>query len=149
MQTLEEKIMAKIKEAMRAKDKERLEALRAVKSAILLEKTKGNTGGLSEADEMKLLQKLVKQRYDSAEIFQQQKRDDLAQTEIAQAKIIEAFLPEPMSKEEIETAINQIIADVGATSMKDMGKVMGLATQQMAGKADGKLISSIVKEKLS
>lgn len=147
--SLEQKIMTELKTAMKAKNTTALEALRAVKSAILLEKTKGKSKELTEADEMKLLQKLVKQRRESAEIYTQQNRPDLAQTELDQVAIIEKFLPEQMSREEIEAELDKIIAQTGAQSMKDMGKVMGIASKQMAGKADGRLISQIVKEKLS
>ena len=147
--SLEQKIMTELKTAMKAKNTTALEALRAVKSAILLEKTKGKSGELTEADEMKLLQKLVKQRRESADIYTQQNRPDLAQTELDQVAVIEKFLPKQMSREEIEAKLDNIIAQTGAQSMKDMGKVMGLASKQMAGKADGRLISQIVKEKLS
>ncbi len=145
---LEQKVMAQLKEAMKAKDQLKMEALRAIKSAILLEKTKGGQKDLSEADEMKLLQKLVKQRKESAEIFMQQNRKDLAEVELNQAEVIEAFLPEQMSEEEIENEVKKIIAETGASSMRDMGKVMGIATKQMAGRADGKIISGIVKKLL-
>jgi len=147
--SLEQKIMSELKTAMKAKNTTALEALRAVKSAILLEKTKGKAGNLTEVDEMKLLQKLVKQRRESAEIYKQQNRPDLAQVELDQVAVIEKFLPAQMSREEIETELDKIIAQIGALSMKDMGKVMGIASKQMAGKADGRLISQIVKEKLS
>ncbi len=147
--SLEQKIMTELKTAMKAKNTTALEALRAVKSAILLEKTKGKSGELTEADEMKLLQKLVKQRRESADIYTQQNRPDLAQTELDQVAVIEKFLPKQMSREEIEAKLDNIIAETGAQSMKDMGKVMGVASKQMAGKADGRLISQIVKEKLS
>jgi len=147
--SLEQKIMTELKAAMKAKNTTALEALRAVKSAILLEKTKGKSKELTEADEMKLLQKLVKQRRESAEIYTQQNRPDLAQTELDQVTVIEKFLPKQMTREEIETELEKIIAQTGAQNMKDMGKVMSIAGKQMAGKADGKLISQIVKEKLS
>ena len=147
--SLEQQIMTELKIAMKAKNTTALEALRAVKSAILLEKTKGQTEGLTEADEMKLLQKLVKQRRESAAIYTRQNRPDLAQVELDQVAIIEKFLPEQMGREDIEVAINRIIAETGAKTMKDMGKVMGIAGKQMAGKADGRLISQIVKEKLA
>ncbi len=147
--SLEQQIMTELKIAMKAKNTMALEALRAVKSAILLEKTKGKTEGLTEADEMKLLQKLVKQRRESAAIYTQQNRPDLAQVELDQVAIIEKFLPEQMSREDIEAVINRIIAETGAKTMKDMGKVMGMAGKEMAGKADGKMISQIVKEKLA
>jgi len=147
--SLENEIMTQIKAAMKSKDATALEALRAVKSAILLEKTKQKGVELSEADELKILQKLVKQRKDSAEIYISQNRSDLAETELNQVKVIEVFLPKQMSYEEIEKNVLNIIGKLGATGMKDMGKVMGAASKQMAGKADGKTISGIVKEKLA
>ena len=147
--SLEKEVMHQMKEAMKSKDTIALEALRAIKSAILLEKTKQKDKELTEADEMKILQKLVKQRKDSAEIYRQQNRDDLAQTEMNQAEIIEKFLPEPLTPDEVEAVVYNIINKVGATSMKDMGKVMGIASKELAGKADGKMISEIVKKKLS
>lgn len=149
MQTLEQKVMDALKQAMREKDAVKLAALRAIKSAILLEKTKGKGTELSQADEMKLLQKLVKQRKESAEIYRAQNRPDLEQEELAQMEVIAAFLPEPMSEDEIRAAVEQIIEETGASSMKDMGKVMGMATQKLAGRADGKQIAGIVKSLLS
>lgn len=139
-----------LKSAMRAKDSLKLEALRAIKSAVLLAKTAtaGDTD-LSEEEEIKLLQKLVKQRKDSAAIFREQNRDDLAAPEEAQAEVISQFLPEQLSPEAIEKIIDQIITKTGAEGMKDMGKVMGMAGKEMAGKADGKTISTIVKQKLN
>ncbi len=147
--SLEKDITQKMKEAMKAKDKPKLEAIRAIKNAILQEKTK--TGGgheLDEATELKMLQKLVKQREDSAEIYKKESRDELAEKEIFEANIIKEFLPEALSEEEIKAEIDKIISETGAASMKDMGKVMGIANKQMAGRADGKLISEIVKAKL-
>jgi len=127
-----------------------LQTLRAIKSAILLARTEaGASEELSEADELKLLQKLVKQRKDSAALYTQQGRNDLAEPELAQMAVIEKFLPAQLSEAEVEEALKGIIAQVGATSPKDMGKVMGAATKQLAGKADGKLISDIVKKLLS
>lgn len=147
---LEQKIMTALKAAMIAKDEAALRSLRAVKAAILLAKTSEGAGGeLKEDDEMKLLQKLVKQRKDSLEIFQQQKRADLAKKEEEEIAIIEKFLPRQLSAEEVKTEVVKIIASVGATSPADMGKVMGAATKQLAGKADGKTISAFVKELLS
>jgi uncharacterized protein YqeY len=146
---LEQKVMQKIKEAMKAKDSVALEALRAIKSAILLEKTKLKGKELTEAEEMKILQKLIKQRKDSAEIYKQQNREDLAQAELDQVAVIEQFLPPPMSRDEVEVVIYNIIDKLGATSMKDMGKVMAEANKELAGKTDGKTISEIVKAKLS
>ena len=139
-----------LKAAMRAKDTLKLEALRAIKSAVLLAKTA--TAGdveLTEEEEIKLLQKLVKQRKDSASIFRSQNRDDLADPEEAQAEVIGKFLPEQLSPDDIEKIIDQIIAQSGAQGMKDMGKVMGMASKEMAGKADGKTISTLVKQKLT
>jgi len=147
--SLEKEIMSQIKTAMKAKDTNALESLRAVKSAILLEKTKQAGKELTEADELKIVQKLVKQRKDSADIYIGQNRQDLAGVELAQAEVIAQFLPKQMTKEEIAEAVNAIIAKVGATSMKDMGKVMGMASKELAGKADGKTISMLVKEKLA
>ena len=148
--SLQTKIMEALKEAMKAKDTVALESLRAIKSAILLAKTEtGAAEELSEADELKLLQKLVKQRKDSAALYTQQGRNDLAEPELAQMAVIEKFLPAQLSEAEVETALRGIINQVGATTPKDMGKVMGVATKQLAGKADGKLISEIVKRLLS
>ncbi len=147
--SLEQKVMSALKEAIKSKDRVKMDALRAIKSAILLEKTKGSNSILSESDEMKLLQKLVKQRKESAEIYRQQNRTDLAQTELKQAEVIEGFLPEPMSEAEIENTIKEIVKQTGALSMKDMGKVMGIATQKLAGRADGKIIARIVRKLLS
>lgn len=148
--SLEQKIMADLKTAMLAKDEAALRSLRAVKAAILLAKTSEGAGGeLKEEDEVKLLQKLVKQRKDSLEIFQQQNRTDLAQKEQEEITVIEKFLPKQLSSEEIKSELTKIIADTGASSPADMGKVMGVATKQLAGKADGKTISSLVKELLS
>ena len=146
---LQQDITAAIKAAMKAKDSLKLEALRAVKSAILLEQTsRAVAEELTEDQEIKLLQKLVKQRKDSATIFREQNRTDLAEPEEAQAEIIQAFLPAQLSEAEIEAAVEGIIAQMGASGMQDMGKVMGKASQELAGKADGKTISTIVKAKL-
>ena len=148
--SLEQKIMGDLKIAMLAKDEKALRSLRAIKAAILLAKTSEGSGGeLKEDDEVKLLQKLVKQRKDSLEIFQQQNRTDLAQKEQEEIAVIEKFLPKQLSDAEIKEALSKIIAEVGATSPADMGKVMGIATKQLAGKADGKAISAAVKELLS
>ena len=148
--SLQTKVMEALKEAMKAKNTVALESLRAIKSAILLARTEaGASEELSEADELKLLQKLVKQRKDSAALYTQQGRNDLAEPELAQMAVIEKFLPAQLSEAEVEEALKGIIAQVGATSPKDMGKVMGAATKQLAGKADGKLISDIVKKLLS
>mgnify|MGYP006191117759 CR=1 FL=1 len=148
--SLQEKVMVKLKEAMRAKDTTALEALRAIKSGILLAQTEtGSKEEISEDQEMKLLQKLVKQRKDSAAIYQSQGREDLVQPELDQAAVIEAFLPAQMSEEEIEKVVTEIIEKEGATGLQDMGKIMGLASKELAGKADGKTISTIVRSKLS
>lgn len=146
---LQQDITAAIKAAMKAKDSLKLEALRAVKSAILLEQTsRAVAEELTEDQEIKLLQKLVKQRKDSATIFREQNRTDLAEPEEAQAEVIQAFLPAQLSEAEIEATVEGIIAQMGASGMQDMGKVMGKASQELAGKADGKTISTIVKAKL-
>lgn len=147
--TLQEKITAALKEAMKAKDSLKLESLRAIKSAIILEQTSSSGAEtLTEDQEVKLLQKLVKQRKDSATIFREQNRVDLAEPEEAQAAVIQTFLPVQLTEAEIETAIISIIDQLGAEGMKDMGKVMGKASQVLSGKADGKTISTIVKTKL-
>ena len=139
-----------MKEAMKAKDSTTLESLRAIKSAMLLAQTeKGAGGDISEADEMKILQKLVKQRNDSAALFKEQDRDDLAEVELAQAAVINQFLPEQLTEEEIEKVVVMTIEQMGASGMQDMGKVMGAVTGQLAGQADGKTISQIVRSKLS
>ncbi len=148
--SLEQKIMGELKTAMLAKDEKGLRSLRAIKAAILLAKTSEGAGGdLKEEDEIKLLQKLVKQRKDSLEIFQQQNRTDLAQKEQEEIEVIEKFLPKQLSADELKSELAAIIAEVGAASPADMGKVMGAATKKFAGKADGKTISALVKELLS
>lgn len=148
--SLQDKVMTEMKAAMRAKDTNKLEALRAVKSALLLAQTEaGGKEGLSEDDEMKLLQKLIKQRRESAAIYNEQGRADLAQPEMEQALVIQNFLPEQLSEEEIEKKVEEIINRTGASGMQDMGKVMGVASKELAGKADGRTISNIVKQKLS
>ena len=148
--SLEQKIMADLKTAMLSKDEKSLRGLRAIKAAILLAKTSEGAGGeLKEDDEIKLLQKLVKQRKDSLEIFQQQNRSDLAQKEQEEIEVIEKFLPKQLSAEELQLEIKKIIAETGATSSADMGKVMGAATKRLSGKADGKTISTAVRELLS
>lgn len=142
--------MTEMKSAMRAKDTLKLEALRAIKSELLLAQTKSaSKEGLAEEEELKLLQKLVKQRRDSAVIYKEQGREDLAQPEIDQAAVISLFLPEQLSEAEVEAKVEDIIARTGAEGMKDMGKVMGIASTELTGKADGKTISMIVKKKLS
>ncbi len=144
---LEEKINADIKSAMLAKEASKLDALRAIKSAILLLKT--SPEGLTDDTEMKALLKMVKQRKETAELYITQNRKDLADVELAQAAVIEVYLPQQMSEADIKAEVVKIITAVGATSPADMGKVMGAASKQLAGKADGKLISGIVKELLS
>jgi uncharacterized protein YqeY len=144
---LEEKINADIKSAMLAKESAKLEALRAVKSAILLLKT--SPEGYTPETELKALQKMVKQRRETADIYKTQNRSDLAEVELQQASVIEAYLPKQMDEHAIREEVNKIIASVGASSPADIGKVMGAATKQLAGKADGKVISGIVKELLS
>ena len=139
-----------IKQAMINKDKGKLEALRAIKAALLLEKTGKDvsSGIIPETVELKMLQRLVKQRRESAEVFKAQGRPDLAEVEIFQAAIIEKYLPEQMSDDEVIAIVKKVIADTGATGIKDMGKVMGTATKLVAGKADNKLISEIIKKLL-
>jgi uncharacterized protein YqeY len=148
--TLEEKINQEIKTAMIAKDKVKLEALRAVKSAILMAKTeKGGSDVLTAETELKLLQKQVKQRKESAEIYQQQNRPELAEKELAEALVIEVFLPKMLSDVELTAEITKIIEAVGAKGPSDMGKVMGAASKSLAGKADGKAIADKVKALLA
>ncbi|HVY75524.1 MAG TPA: GatB/YqeY domain-containing protein [Puia sp.] len=148
--SLEQKVMADLKTAMLAKDEKSLRALRAIKAAIILAKTSEGAGGeIKEGEEIKLLQKLVKQRKDSLEIYQQQNRPDLAQKEEEEIVVIERFLPKQMSADELKAVLQKIIADTGASSPADMGKVMGVATKQLAGQADGKAISAAVKELLN
>ncbi len=147
---LQEQVMEQIKMAMKAKDTVALESLRAIKSALLLAQTEsGGVTGLSEEDEVKLVQKLVKQRKDSAAIFAEQGRNDLVEPELAQVAIIEKFLPEQLTAEEIEKVVVQTIDAISAEGMKDMGKVMGIVSKELVGQADGKTISRIVKEKLT
>ncbi len=146
---LQDKVMEQMKTAMKAKDKVALESLRAIKSALLLAQTEsGAITDVSEEEEIKLVQRLVKQRKDSAAIFMEQGRNDLAEPELAQVAVIEKFLPEQMSESEIEMVVLQTISTTGADSMKDMGKVMGMVSKTLAGKADGKTISNIVKRNL-
>ena len=147
--SLENKIMTAIKESMKSKDQTSLRSLRAIKSAIILHKTqKGSSDEISNEDELKILQKLVKQRKDSADIYQNQDRMDLAQPELDEIKVIEKFLPEALPEKEIEEAVKKVINDTGAEGMKDMGKVMGIVTKTLMGKADGKTISTIVRNNL-
>jgi len=147
--SLEQQINSDIKTAMRAKDKVRLRGLRAVKSAILLAKTqKGASTSLSAAAEVKLLAKLVKQRKDSVALYQAQGRTDLVLKEEEEIQVIQAYLPKQLSAEEVKSAVQQIIDDLGASSMRDMGKVMGKANKQLSGQAEGKFIASVVRQLL-
>ncbi len=147
---LEKLINEDIKQAMISKDREKLEALRAIKAALLLEKTGKDvtSGEIPASVELKLLQRLVKQRRESAEIYKAQGRADLAEPEIFQASIIEKYLPEQMSEDEVEAIVKKVITDTGAAGIKDMGKVMGIASKLVAGKADNKLIAEIIKKLL-
>ncbi|MDQ2862264.1 MAG: GatB/YqeY domain-containing protein [Bacteroidota bacterium] len=148
--SLEEKVMGDLKTAMLAKDEKSLRSLRAIKAAIINLKTSEGFGGeIKEDDEIKLLQKLVKQRKESLEIYEKQSRKDLAEKEQEEITIIEKFLPKQMSGDELKEIIGKIIEDTGATSQADMGKVMGMANKQLEGKADGKAIATVVKEILS
>lgn len=148
--TLIEKISEAIKASMKEKNTISLESLRAVKSALLLAQTqKGNSTGISAEEEIKILQKLVKQRKESAEIYISQNRSELAEVEIDQSKIIKRFLPKQLSPEEVEKIVSELINKTGASGMKDMGKIMGMASKQLSGVADGKTISNIVRNKLS
>ena len=147
---LEKLINDEIKATMLARNSKKLEALRAIKAALLLEKTKeGTTGEIPETIELKLLQKLVKQRKESAEIYKNADRNDLAENELFEASIIEKFLPQQLSEDKVKEIILRIITENGASSMKDMGKIMGIANKELSGQADNKLISTTVKELLS
>lgn len=144
---LEQQVMNNLKDAMRAKDEASLRGLRAIKAALLILKTSGSAE-ITESDELKMLQKLVKQRKDSLIIYQEQNRTDLAQKEEEEIKIIEQFLPQPLSLDDLKMEVQKIIINSGASSVADMGKVMGIVNKQLAGKADGKTISEVVKELL-
>ena len=146
--SLKQHVMEQIKTAMKSKDKVALESLRAIKSELLLLETGGGNVTITEEQELKILQKLVKQRKDSATTYLEQNRSDLAEPELAQATVIATFLPEQMSKEEVEEAINKIAKRIGAKSMADMGKMMGIASKELGAKTDGKTISGIVKSYL-
>ncbi|UCG28913.1 MAG: GatB/YqeY domain-containing protein [Bacteroidales bacterium] len=147
---LEERINEDIKTAIKSREKEKLEALRAIKSAILLAKTeKGYAGTLDEQAEFKLLQKLVKQRKDSAEIYRDQKREDLAEKEVFEAEVIGSYLPEQLDDDELKEQLEQVIRNEGASSMADMGRIMSIASKQFAGKAEGKKIAGLVRSLLS
>ncbi|MEH6535187.1 MAG: GatB/YqeY domain-containing protein [Psychroserpens sp.] len=147
--SLQDEVMTAMKAAMKGKDQTALAALRAIKSELLLAQTSGQVGALTEEQEIKILSKLVKQRKDSAAIYLEQDRKDLALPEIDQAEVISQFLPEALSEEEIEKVVVMTIDQIGAEGMKDMGKVMGIVNKELAGQADGKTISNIVKAKLS
>ena len=147
--SLTEKINEDIKKAMLAREKDKLEALRAIKSALLLEMTSGSEGEITQETELKLLQKLVKQRRETAEVYTDQNRDDLASVETFQADVISAYLPAQMSREDLIPILKEIIIETGAESIKDMGKVMAVAATKLAGKADNKTISTVIKELLS
>lgn len=148
--SLEQQVMTEMKEAMKAKDEATLRGLRAIKAEIIKAKTEPGAGGeVSAEKEVSLLQKMVKQRRDSLSIYQQQGREDLAQKEEEEIRVIEKFLPKQLSPEEIKQEVQQIIAETGATSPADMGKVMGVASKRLAGKADGKTISAVVKDLLA
>ncbi len=147
--TLEERIMNDLKEAMKNKDEASKRGIRAIKAAILLAKTDGSGEEMNEEKEIKILQKLVKQRRDSLEIYEKQGREDLAVVEREEIEVIEKYLPKQLSEAELEVVLKKIIDSTGAEGMKDMGKVMGAATKELAGKADGKLISQVVRKLLS
>lgn len=147
--SLETKVMQDLKEAMKSKDQAALRSIRAIKAAILLVKTDGSGKELDAAGEIKLIQKLVKQRQDSLDIYEKQGREDLAVVEREEIEVLKKYLPEQMSEEELIPVLQEVISQTGAEGMKDMGKVMGLATQKLAGKADGKTISTIVRKLLS
>lgn len=147
--SLQDSVMTALKAAMKSKDTVALTALRSVKSAILLAQTSGSGAELNEAEEFKLLQKLVKQRRDSAAIFTEQNRLDLAEPELAEVEVISQFLPQMLEESEVEKVVVETIASLGASGMKDMGRVMGVVSKTLAGKTDGKTISTLVKAKLS
>jgi uncharacterized protein YqeY len=147
--SLQDSVMTALKAAMKSKDTVALTALRSVKSAILLAQTSGSGAELNEAEEIKLLQKLVKQRRDSAAIFTDQNRLDLAEPELAEVEVISQFLPQMLEESEVEKVVVETIASLGASGMKDMGRVMGVVSKTLAGKTDGKTISTLVKAKLS
>ena len=147
--SLEQKVNSDLKTAMKAKDQAALRGIRAIKSAILLAKTDGSGQELNEEKEIKMLQKLVKQRKDSLEIYEKQNREDLAKIEAEEIAVIERYLPKQLDQAELEKIIKEIIAETGASSMKDMGKVMGIASKKLAGQADGKTISTVVRSILN
>ncbi len=147
--SLQDSVMTALKAAMKSKDTVALTALRSIKSAILLARTSGSDAALTEENEFKLLQKLVKQRRDSAAIFMEQNRTDLAEPELAEADVISQFLPQMLEESEVEKVVVETITSLGASGMKDMGRVMGVVSKTLAGKTDGKTISTLVKAKLS
>ena len=147
--SLEERINQDLKEAMKAKDQAALRGIRAIKAAILLEKTSGANHEISDAEEMKIVQKLIKQRKDSLDIYQKQNREDLAQTEREEIEVIKQYLPKQLTREELRAEIKKVIDEIGASSIQDMGKVMGTASKKLAGTADGKTMSGIVRELLN
>ena len=147
--SLQDSVMTALKTAMKSKDSVALTALRSIKSAILLARTSGSDVAITEEDEFKLLQKLVKQRRDSASIFTEQNRLDLAEPELAEVEVISQFLPQMLEASEVEKVVVETIASLGASGMKDMGRVMGVVSKILAGKTDGKTISTLVKAKLS
>ena len=147
--SLQDSVMTALKTAMKSKDSVALTALRSIKSAILLARTSGSDVAITEEDEFKLLQKLVKQRRDSASIFTDQNRLDLAEPELAEVEVISQFLPQMLEALEVEKVVVETIASLGASGMKDMGRVMGVVSKILAGKTDGKTISTLVKAKLS
>ena len=147
--TLEQRITADMKTAMKAKDKTSLRGIRAIKSAILLQRTDGSGQELDQAGEIALLQKLVKSRQDSYDIYVKQNREDLATTEKEEIDVISKYLPEQLSEDELSALIDGVIAKTGASSMRDMGKVMGMANKEVAGRADGKTVAALVKQKLA
>lgn len=147
--TLEQRILPDLKTAMKAKDQAALRGIRTIKAEILLFKTDGSGNELNEAGEIKLLQKLVKQRKDSLAIYEEQNREDLAVTEREEIEVISRYLPKELSESELEALVQEVITQTGASSMKDMGKVMGMANKKAAGRADGKAISAVVKKLLA
>lgn len=147
--SLKEKVQADLVAAMKAKDKQRLEALRAIKSQILLAETSGSDKAITQADEIAILKRLVKQRKESGDIFAKEGRKELAEKEFVEMAVIEEYLPQMLSDEEVEAEVKKIIQELGANSMKDMGKVMGAASKKFAGRADNKLVSSLVKQLLA
>lgn len=147
--TLEERIAQDLKEAMKNKDEAAKRGIRAIKQAILLQKTSGSEEAINPEVEIKMLQKLVKQRRESLEIYEKQDREDLARLEREEIEIIERYLPEQLSEDQLKAELEKIVQETGADSMKDMGKIMGIATQRLAGRADGKAISRVVRQILS